>query len=317
MPRSVDNTDVSIRELPDRKWGIELEVIRDLDRDVMARVCRKALKDAGFRSRKVMVESYTHDGPQNVIWKWKPDTSCGYELTSPVMSGWEGLRELRVIMDAVDKWATENNSRLVNRNCGVHIHVDSRDLTWKDIRNLSISMKIWEPIFFAMNPHSRKDNRHCRAIDFSAKRMKDAINTDQVHDVWTSYENNSNGRSARYHGFNLDPWWRRGSVEYRYFSGTWAFEKAVAALMMALLTTQAVKNKGSVRIPDTQLAQGFDGQWSTAGTIGFEEYSEKFFRDFLVLRSGECPAFSEFKKFVKSRISMFYNNDGTQKQYRG
>jgi hypothetical protein len=143
--------------------------------------------------------------------------------------------------------------------------------------------------------------------------MKGVSNKDQLRDVWHSFENGRSGNALRHHGLNIEPWWRRGSVEFRYFSGTFAFEKATAAVMMCLLTVQAVKNKGSVRIPDEMLRPSFQHIWDTAGGIGLDAYADKFFRDFLLLRSGACPAFAELRKYIKSRIATFYNNDGTQR----
>jgi hypothetical protein len=318
MPQHTVTNDTSIRDMPERKWGIELELLerRNVLRDEIRARVAEALAAKNIE-RGVRVCGYGHDGPRNREWKIKTDSSCGYELTSPVLSNWRGLHELDTVMGCVDKYGDEKRARLINAMCGVHVHVDARDLEWNDVRNLALAMKIWEPIFFAMNPHSRFQNQYCREIQFSTGRMKRATNKDRIKDAWQTPAIAGQMCEWRHHGLNLEPWWRRGSIEFRYFAGTWAFVKATAAVMMCVLTVQAIKNKGSVRIPNSQLDKSFTQIWETAGVIGFDKYTDKFFRDFLQLRSGSCPAFGELRKYVKARIATFWNNDGSKKERRG
>jgi len=304
-----DSTDISIRDFPDRAWGVELEMMRGVDINVLVTRCRNALI-ANDISREVRSSPYHHDGPENRIWKWKPDGSCGHELCSPVLVGWRGLCELKVMMEAVDKYGTDTGRRLINKDCGVHVHVDCRDHDWADIKSLAMAMKIWEPIFYAMNPHSRKENRFCRPMELSMNRLKRVTNRDQISDVWNSYDNSGD----RHHGLNLEPWWRRGSVEFRYFAGTWAFEKAAAGIMICVITIEALHRKGSVRLNDEQIAGTFDEIWKMAGNVGLEKFADRFFKDFLVIRGGGCPAFLEFIKFIKSRIKFFYCDNGDRRQ---
>jgi len=305
-------SDILITELPERKFGIELEVI-DVNTRVLQEVVRTSLRNNGLGSRRVELERYMHDGPDNTSWKWKPDSSCGHELTSPVLQGWAGLRELNIVTDAVDSWATANRKRLVNRSCGVHVHVDCRDFEWTDVKNLAITMKIWEPLFYAMNPHSRNGNRQCAHVQFLANKMKLATSRSDVKDAWESTLLADDSRGLRYHGLNLEPWWSRGSVEYRYFSGTWAFEKAAAAVMICLLTTQAIKHKETVTISDYQLRRSFESLWYSAGKVGLIDYTDKFFKEVLGLHNDSCQSLKELKKFIKSRILTFYTNNGKKK----
>lgn len=299
-----------IEDLPPRKWGIELEILPSVEVGVLLRATKTALRSAGFQT-DVQSSHYMHDGPENTVWKWKPDGSCGNELVSPVLSGWAGLRELQVMMDTVDREGALRGGRLVDSRCGVHVHIDCRDHSATDIKKLIMAMKIWEPLFFAMNPHSRSSNHYCQPLNTDCIAVKNATGRESIKDAW---DNPRTSGGNRYHGLNLCPWWRGGSVEFRYFSGTWAFEKAAGAILMSLLFVDAVKRKESVRIPDPQLQASYQSIWELAGRIGFEEYSEKFFRDFLAMRSNANPALREFKKYVKSRISTFYENTGARKR---
>lgn len=302
--------DVSIYDFPDRKFGIELEMLDNLDRSHAARVTREALRANGFEPN-VNVSGYGHDDNTNRAWHWKTDASCGNELASPVLQGWRGLWELQTVMDAVDSEGARIGSRLVDSRCGVHVHVDCRDHNWQEVKKVVLAMKIWEPLFFAMNPRSRSGNQYCRPMEVPCVALRDATTNERLKDVW---ENPSRNGSPRYHGLNLCPWWTQGSIEFRYFSGTFAFEKAAGAIMMSVLFIEAVKRKESVRLSTEQLGRRYEDIWQMAGSIGLEEFSERFFRDFLVLKSNSCPAFREFRKFIRSRIATFYENDGRVKR---
>ncbi len=284
----------------------------NVDRHELARITREALRQHGLTDREVNVSGWGHDGPENTVWKWKTDSSCGLELTSPVLQGWKGLHELRIMMDTVDRWGDQHGVRLVNKKCGVHVHVDSRDLDFEAVKTVALGTKVWEPIFLAMNPLSRKGNHYCREVEFPAEQVKNATNKSRLHDAWESFVNTE----PRYHGLNLEPWWGGGSIEFRYFSGTWAFEKATAAVMMSVLFIQAAKLKRAIRISPAHLRASAHDIWQMAGRIGLDKYADRFFRDFLQLKLSACPAFKELRKFVKARIATFYNPDGTPKGIR-
>jgi hypothetical protein len=172
-------------------------------------------------------------------------------------------------------------------------------------------MKVWEPLFFAVNPPSRSNNHFCKPIDWSAIRMKQAARKEDIQHAWSPGGYGTDG--DRYHGMNLGVWWRQGSIEFRYFSGTFAFEKAAAAIMLSVLFIEASASKTRINIPDNILSMTYDQIWQMAGNVGLENYVEKFFRDHLAIRSGECPAFAALKKFVKERVATFWENDGTQR----
>lgn len=299
----------TVEDFPRRKFGIELETLSNISRAHLVRICKDALRSNGYNTRVQQV-GYCHDGPQNRTWKWKTDASCGFELTSPVLSGWRGLHELSVIMEAVDGEADAQRERLIDRRCGVHIHVNAKDLNWAKVKNIAVAMKVWEPLFYAINPHSRKTNTYCVPIKWDVVKMKNARSKDEIRSALDRQGAN------RYCALNMNNWWRTGTIEFRYFAGTFAFEKAAAAIMLSVLFVDTVARKSGIRISDEQLKFNFNRVWDAAGRIGFNNYVEKFFRDLLCLRSGACPAFRELKRYVLARIDTFYENNGRSKNRR-
>lgn len=300
----------SIENLPDRGFGIEMELSPVISREAIAALLRNALQASG-RTREVRIEGYGHAGASNHAWIVKTDASAGrtpselgYELASPVLRGWDGIDEVRVVCEAMTKEAERLGVELTTKRCGVHVHVSADDLDGAGLRNLVQGVKKWEPMFYATQPTSRFASDWARPVACDMKRIKTVRDARNVRDVWETYPNASDGRGARYHGLNLTPYWRQGSVEFRYFAATFNFEKASFDIMLAVLTVEAAKHAGQVRC--SERAMTFDAIWSEACREGLGTFARRFFRDYLQIKSTCNPAFKALKAFARKRIQKFY-----------
>jgi len=300
----------SMETLPSRGFGIELELNPTISQREIAEIIKRALRENGHADRPVRVEGYGHAGRGNSAWIVKTDSSCGrtcneygVELASPVLSGWEGIDEVRVICEALDAEATRRGVKLVNKRCGVHVHVSADDLGAKGLKNLVQGVKKWEPVFYATQPHSRFRSGWAKEVSVDMARIKKVRTIQDLEDIWESYPNTA-GRGTRYHGLNLEPYWRQGSVEFRYFAGTANFEKATFNILLAVLTVQAAKQAGQIRCSARE--QTFEQIWDAACTEGLGKFTRRFFRDFLQIKSNCLPAFKAMKAFARKRIRKFY-----------
>lgn len=100
----------------DRKFGVEIEAL-GLSRNEVAEVLQKVGID-------VEVEDLHHN--TRPYWKVVTDGSVrdGFELVSPILSGVEGLQEVEKVVKTLAEAGV-----IVDTRCGLHVHVDARDMT--------------------------------------------------------------------------------------------------------------------------------------------------------------------------------------------
>lgn len=304
-----------IADLPaDRTFGIELEINPTLSRQEIADSIRAAFRTAGI-SREVVVEGYGHAGRGNRKWIVKTDASCGrrqgeggYEIVSPVLKGWNGIEEVRAVMETVDGLADSRGVRLINPRCGMHVHVGADGLGVNGLKNLVAGVKRFEPMFLAISPASRFNSRWAKPVEVRMDRIKNARTTEDIRAEWESYPNAASS-DARYHGLNLSPYWDRGSVEFRYFAGTMNFEKAAFAIVTCVCTVETAKRAGTIRCPKAIAEKTFDEIWADARLEGFDKFLTRFFRDFVQVKSSANSVFRTLKSFAKKRARKFYGAD--------
>jgi hypothetical protein len=90
-------------------FGVEIEIRATLDREQIARALQAANINAA-------AESYNHS--TRPYWKVITDSSCGYEIVSPVLRGEQGLGELAKVCQILTDLGCQ-----VNRSCGLHVHI--------------------------------------------------------------------------------------------------------------------------------------------------------------------------------------------------
>jgi len=189
-----------------RKFGIEVEFV-GASRDAVAH----ALNNAGIEAA---VEGYNHITRSH--WKITTDASIGYhnagELVSPILQGAAGVAELKDALDALN--SVEGIG--VNINCGLHIHLDAREMTARQILKTYQRYAKYEEAINLVLPRSRRtESRWCQSITGNPERRASIATTKQ--------------RLARANGkfykVNLTNIADRGSIEFRQHSGTTEFKK--------------------------------------------------------------------------------------------
>lgn len=163
-----------------RNFGVEIELNSKDSRDFKKRPLKRGEHPLGMlefsKDCTKFLESYYsktgldrdptvqamgwHHTHNNENWRIKPDSSCGMELCSPVLSGWKGIEEACKVVEFIK----ENPSVKVDSRCSFHCHVDVSNLSEHQIAKI---LRYWikcETVFLDSVPSERKVNRYCQAI---------------------------------------------------------------------------------------------------------------------------------------------------------
>ena len=185
----------------DRPFGAEIELTR-LSREHAVRILRLLNFD-------IRDESYNHT--TRTWWKIVPDASIegGFEVVSPILRGQEGVEALKTVVMALD-----DAGGRVDQRCGLHVHLNSRDLQLDELRSVINRYAQYEEQIDAFMPPSRRGNanRFCRSLRTVVRdeRFSQAGDIPQFISV----------QPDRYYKVNLKPHLAQGSIEFRQHSGT-------------------------------------------------------------------------------------------------
>jgi hypothetical protein len=195
-------------------------------------------------------------------WKLKVDTSCGGEVVSPILHGQDGMRQVAVICSVIQEYAYTQDISPIDGECGLHIHFDSTDMFPRQLSNLFVLLHKAEPIIYSMYPN--RNPKYCAPIEINMRMAHRFRDWTDVRDLWYRGENNVrdrkhtyrrsfiNGANAgdnydgtRYHGFNIHCYWRQGTVEFRYGTGTLdpLHIKAYYEMCLSMVNTAMSKTK--------------------------------------------------------------------------
>lgn len=212
-----------------RKFGIEIEVIGG---EVTPTAAARLITQAGVECK---FETYNHD--RRTYWKIVSDGSLSgrnaFEIVSPPLKGDKGLRDARIVAQAI-RAAGIN----VNRSCGLHVHVDARDMQDVHFKNLCKLVTIHEAHFKRVLPESRHSNGYAQfpsatfpglTVDQICDRINHCDTFASLRRLWANRDDISfGGGSARYRAINLESMARHGTVEFRAHSGTVDADKMIA-----------------------------------------------------------------------------------------
>jgi len=212
-------------EFSNRKYGVEIEFAESFTK---ANELVLSLNAVGIN---IQYAGYTHSTSSN--WKMVSDGSCGYELVSPILSGEAGLQEIEKICQVMNAMDIK-----VNKSCGLHIHVDARDLTKTQISKVFLQYAKYEKVFDALQPKSRREsnNSFCRSIREIAIDYRLGFSKD----VFATYNNRIN---TRYVKVNLEAYVRHSTIEFRQGAGTTNAEKITNQIVLLIgFVEKAIKS---------------------------------------------------------------------------
>lgn len=139
------------------------------------------------------------------------DGSCGEEIVTPPMAGDFMVECLTDLGESFKKAGGSADNR-----CSIHVHVDSRDVCWKDLRRLVVAYSKYEGFLYMLGGEHRALNRYCKPCgrvygdflklkDWKEKIINEALaTTDGRHRL--NGGDISKKANGRYRGLNLCPW---------------------------------------------------------------------------------------------------------------
>ena len=181
-------------------FGVEIEILSTIDRSAIA----TALQAEGINA---VVESYNHQTQRH--WKVITDASCGWEIVSPILSGEQGLNELKKVCEVLTRVGCK-----VDKHCGLHVHIGADALGIAKVRSV---VKRWlsnESNLDTIQPSERRgrSNMYCEPL---AATMRT-----HLIDNCFNIEDLANIQSTRYSKLNLQSYRTHKTIEFRHHSGS-------------------------------------------------------------------------------------------------
>lgn len=242
-----------------RKFGVEMEMttVRTTGQSLYDSDISNALRTAlrTVPGAHPVGSSFSSAGNQ---WDVKRDGSCGWEVASPALT-MDADAECVELRAACESIAALNPK--VTRACGLHVHVEVRDFTWRDLRALITLWAKYEPYFYSLQPHSRRANQYCAPIRKSEWQNAERAQFDTVKLALTQREAGLQTIQqvyGKYSSLNLNYFWRRGTIEFRLGAGTVQYEKVQRWVQVLLALVQRAKGT----------AAGYNTTWALRAPKG-------------------------------------------------
>lgn len=153
----------------------------------------------------------------------------GYEINTAPAKGAAFDREIRDICRKLRRAKAK-----VARNCGLHIHVDARDIRYISMRRVLQTYLQVEKDLFSMLAPSRRNNHFCSHVSSVAwvrqlangEMTAPKFRTELVRLFYGGRDEMEEGKKHKYGGYdrywalNLQSWFYRGTLEFRAHHGT-------------------------------------------------------------------------------------------------
>lgn len=163
----------------------------------------------------------------------------GFEINMNPSCGATYATHVKDLVDSLNEADAKTSS-----SCGMHVHVDARDLNWHDLLKLTMLYSKVEAALFAMQPQSRQYNNYCLWVNgyypLNPQKFKHRLLRRLYSENYfpeTKKESNKpyciskNGKkvisqrgekyhSARYYAMNVHTWLYRGTIEFRHAAST-------------------------------------------------------------------------------------------------
>jgi len=229
----------------ERTYGIEIEFICKNVQGLTRRIRNKGID--------VRCENYNHE--TRTWWKIVTDSSVkpnmaqrnrgvrtAREIVSPILKGAEGLRQLKIVCEALQESDGAEGLRQlksvcedlqesdceVNRTCGLHIHHGTQDFGIQNFRDLAKIYARFENTLDSLMPNSRRgnNNQYCQSNSsyfgdiYDLERANRAIEgCNSVREIVNFF------RGSRFLKLNFRSFVTHSTIEFRHHSGTLEFTK--------------------------------------------------------------------------------------------
>lgn len=176
------------------------------------------------------------------------DSAYSVELVSPICR----YEDIETIQEIVRK--LREAGMLVNKSCGIHIHLDASPHNANTLRNITNIMASKEDLIYkAMQVEVARERQYCKKVEQSfldELNRKKPRTLEEVSRIW--YNGNDGSRQhyhdSRYHCLNLHSVFQKGTVEFRLFNSTAHAGKIKAYIQVCLaISAQALNQRCASR----------------------------------------------------------------------
>lgn len=237
------------------RFGIELETV-GLSRIELAKVISRVAGQHGIDSVEASYDPTEARLDDGRVWRVVPDaslstahcSSCGAaqttyplrtcsccrqqpslstphnngEIVSPILT----QTDLPFVRDLVAALATAGAR--ADASCGIHIHIDGTRLDASQVARLAKTVAKQEKYLQkALAVSEERLGRYCLPVSERflerLENLPSRCTTDQLNRAWYNRRTVTTATrydQSRYHGLNLNSWFYRQTVEFRYFNGT-------------------------------------------------------------------------------------------------
>ena len=257
----------------DRTFGVEIEffgldyVIAPIDGNIVKPYCISSRAKDGRHIIDLCQDYNLSLGANGDSWYFQQDASVrgkghtkhGAELTSPILSGIEGLMQVYNAFQFLNSIEGLD----IDTSCGMHVHqgVDTGIYNCKELQQLVRIMNHYEDQIYLLIPEDRKNAETCRPMEIDVKAFLDVCEGDfgdgncRIKELWYSLKNrydanrgvNSRYDKTRYHGLNLHSYWYRSTIEFRYHSSVL---RDIDEAMQWIIFTQFLIELSQGHVPD-------------------------------------------------------------------
>lgn len=171
------------------------------------------------------VRSYfSNDGHIGESWDLHEDGSLNNGAEFVFKEPWKG-QKIITSLDVLRQFMERTGPYVAGHRCGLHVHLDVRDLSAAEILNFILTYLVFEKFIYAQIDPDRIKNPFCKPmIGSSYDRVINAIYANsgkmsEEHSLRKLVEFASSSNVVKYTGLNLRPIGDRGSVEFRMHEG--------------------------------------------------------------------------------------------------
>lgn len=218
-----------------RKFGVEIETNTNLSKQELSRL----LKARNLKVRTTNSYMKSHGDK----WDIKNDSSCGYEIASPILSGAQGVFDLKLAVDKIKD--ALNDSHMPNSDCGIHITVDVSDFNKSELKRLIIGYLKAQHHFYKMCNANRQNNTYCAKYDVS--KLASCIRASTVGEIKRILS------CSKYKGLNLTKLDKK-VVEFRMFQSELGARKITSWVRTCVGFVEGIKCSNTTFTTATKLS---------------------------------------------------------------
>ncbi len=222
-----------------RSLGFEIEINENIDRATL----RFALAEA--------VQRYDPSyGLGNEGWRWwtVKNEHTGHEFTSRAFYNIEPetFTQIHNILEHLR--GTVRGKNIINRDCGLHVHIGIPDLTVAQIREVCHIFVHLEDSLFALQPKSRLENSYCG-------RITNLSNSRQWYENFNpDHRNEANAIYDHHRALSFSKFMQNGTIEFRHGASSIRGDKVVNWILTLLYFIEIAKyNTNEIQYDTTSL----------------------------------------------------------------